>query len=279
MAEVRSFKQKVNDMEFYCELRGSGPAVALIPSGEGDCGSFAKVADSLADEFTVFTLDMRGCSRTGRPPTWDPITPQILASDVAELVKALELAPVSFYGCSSGGQTILSLGADYPDIVRNLMPHEAALLSDAPSSNPDLPDGAEATGFLKATCEMLTEQTGSKDAAMATLLPMFVGDEAAWKDLGPEYHERVGKNGEVWIDLYLEPVSQRAYSAEELQKRPIVFSAGMISPAWLVECNLRTARRCNAEVVWFPPPCMHYPQVSHPDLLADHIRKYTRKYL
>jgi pimeloyl-ACP methyl ester carboxylesterase len=279
MTGVKSFKQKANGVDFYCELRGSGPAVALIPSGEGDCGSFAKVADTLADEFTVFTLDMRGCSRTGRPPTWDPITPEVLAADVAGLVKGLDLAPVSFYGCSSGGQTILALGADYPDIVRNLMPHEAALLRDAPSSNPDLPDGVEATGFLKATCDMLTQQTGSKDAAMAALLPLFAGDEAGWKALGPEFHERIGKNGEVWIDLYLEPVSQRSYSAEELQKRPITFSVGMVSPAWLVECNLRTARRCNAEVVWFPPPCMHYPQVSHPDLLAAHIRKYAKKYL
>ena len=127
---VNSFKQKVNGIDFYCELRGSGPSIVLVPSGEGDCGSFAKVADALADEFTVFTLDMRGCSRTGRPLTWTPMTAKDLASDIAGLIKVLNLTPASIYGCSSGGQAVLSIGVYYPEVARNLMVHEAALQNE-----------------------------------------------------------------------------------------------------------------------------------------------------
>jgi len=58
---------------------------------------------------------------------------------------------------------------------------------------------------------------------------------------------------------------------------PLVFSVGLFSMAWLVEANLQTARRANAEIVWLP--CKHFPQVSIPDLLAEHIRKYTKRYL
>ena len=110
LPEVRSITQKVNGLNFYCEIRGSGPTVALVPSGEGDCGSFARVADMLADEFTVFTLDMRYMSRSERPANLKPITERDLASDVAGLLKAFDLAPASLYGCSSGGQCLLSMG-------------------------------------------------------------------------------------------------------------------------------------------------------------------------
>ena len=38
--KMRRLKQKVNGLEFYCEIRGSGPIIALVPSGDGDCDYF-----------------------------------------------------------------------------------------------------------------------------------------------------------------------------------------------------------------------------------------------
>ena len=110
--EAKTFKQKAHDIEWYCELRGSGPKVVLIPSGEGDCGSFAILADALADDFTVLTFDMPGFSRSSTPPDFDKVTVRMLADQVAGLVTLLNFAPATFYGCSSGGQAVLSLVAD-----------------------------------------------------------------------------------------------------------------------------------------------------------------------
>jgi hypothetical protein len=71
---------------------------------------------------------------------------------------------------------------------------------------------------------------------------------------------------------------QRTYSALELAKMPpVVFSVGLLSPAWLVEANLQVARRGKTEVVWLP--CMHAPDITIPSLLAKHIREYTKKHL
>jgi pimeloyl-ACP methyl ester carboxylesterase len=167
-SKVKSTMLKVNGLNFYCELRGSGPTIALVPSGEGDCGSFAKVADMLADEFTVFTLDMRYMSRSERPAKLGPMTAGELASDVAGLLKALDLAPASVYGCSSGGQCALSMGVDYPEVCRNLMIHEAALVNDAPP-------GAKAE-FYKGI-EMAVKMTGSKNILGGG---SSVGDPQAW---------------------------------------------------------------------------------------------------
>lgn len=269
-SKVKSLKQKVNGLEFYCEVRGSGPTVALVPSGDGDCGYFDTVAEMLSDEFTVFTLDMRYMSRSERPAKLLPMTAGDLASDVAGLLKALNLAPASVWGCSSGGQCVLAMGADYPEVCRNIMVHEAALQNDTPPGV-----GVE---LLAGQMITLVQKTGSKNAAMAALLPNFTGDPEKWAALGSEYHERQFKNGEVWMDCVMGYSDQRVYSTKELANMPpLIFSVGMVSPAWIVYANLETAKRANAEVVWMPG--MHYPQVLCPDLLAKHIRVNTKKHL
>jgi pimeloyl-ACP methyl ester carboxylesterase len=269
-SKMRILKQKVNGLEFYCEIRGSGPTIALVPSGDGDCGYFEKVADTLSGEFTVFTLDMRYCSRSERPAKLSSMTAGDLASDVAGLLKALNLAPASVWGCSSGGQCVLSMGVYYPEVCRNIMVHEAALQNDTP-----LGMGIDE---LKAGLDMMIKATGSKNAAFAAILPMVAGDPNFLSKVDPEYIKRVSSNGEVWMDCILGHADQRSYSAKELMNMPpLVFSVGMKSPGWLVYANIDTAKRANAEVVWFPGT--HMPQVTSPDLLAKHIRVNTKKYL
>lgn len=267
--KVKSLMQKIDGLNFYCEIRGSGPTIALVPSGEGDCGSFARVADMLADEFTVFTLDMRGMSRSEKPADLGPMTAGDLASDVAGLLKALDLAPASVYGCSSGGQCALSMGVEYPEVCRNLMIHEAALTNDGPP---------RAKAEFYKVIEMRVKMTGSKNIFGGAGWGSSVGDPQAWAALGPKYHERLSKNGEVWVDYVLGYADQRTYSKQELSKMPpLVFSIGYNSAAWLAFANLQVASKANAEVVWLP--CLHYPQVTIPDLLAQHIRRHTKKHL
>ena len=61
---VRPFRHQVNGIDWYCEQRGEGPPVVLVPSGEGDCGVFDWVATQLANEFTILTFDTPGFSRS-----------------------------------------------------------------------------------------------------------------------------------------------------------------------------------------------------------------------
>jgi hypothetical protein len=65
---VQSFMHPVEGIDWYCQQQGDGPAVVLVPSGEGDCAPFDPVAARLADQFRVLTFDMPGFSRTGAPP-------------------------------------------------------------------------------------------------------------------------------------------------------------------------------------------------------------------
>jgi hypothetical protein len=38
------FVHKSGGINWYCEQRGKGPHVVLVPSGEGDCAAFEVVA-------------------------------------------------------------------------------------------------------------------------------------------------------------------------------------------------------------------------------------------
>src|SRR4030095_10556908 len=126
--EPKRFRHKVREIEWYCERRGNGPTIVLIPSGEGDCANFATVADALAGEFTVLTFDTPGFSRSSAPS--ESVSALLLAGQIASLVTSLGLAPATFYGCSSGGIAALSLAADHAEVVRNVIVHEAALMRD-----------------------------------------------------------------------------------------------------------------------------------------------------
>jgi pimeloyl-ACP methyl ester carboxylesterase len=179
---VKTFKHNVCDIEWYCEVRGSGPQLVLVPSGEGDCGNFAQVAAALADEFNVLTFDMPGFSRSSWPPNFDQVNAAMLADQVAGLISSLDFGPASFYGCSSGGQVVLSLVADHPETVCHDIMHEAALVQDF--IWPDLM--AEQSAQLNKL-----DRAGIVVACKDWFRNQMNYDGQAWDALGEEYHQRL----------------------------------------------------------------------------------------
>jgi pimeloyl-ACP methyl ester carboxylesterase len=89
----------VNGIDFYCEMRGRGPVLVLVPPGLNDCGLFEQLAQLLSVDFTVLTFDTRGGSRSFDPAPVK-VTPKVLAEDIAGIIEYLNLYPVSLYGCA-----------------------------------------------------------------------------------------------------------------------------------------------------------------------------------
>jgi pimeloyl-ACP methyl ester carboxylesterase len=48
----------------YYEMRGAGPVLVLIAAGSSDAGIFERLANVLANEYTVVSYDRRGNSRS-----------------------------------------------------------------------------------------------------------------------------------------------------------------------------------------------------------------------
>lgn len=260
------FAVKVNDVKFYCETRGQGPTLVFVPDGCNDCQTFDEVSNMLAEEFTVLSFDMRGSVRSTIVGEPKPVTPKMLAGDVAGIIKALKLGPASIYGCSSGGQAVLAVGKYYPEVAKNILIHEAALLSDAP-----IPGTLDDIFNNVLTYQPYCNGFHAGDISM-------VGNFEKWKALGDEFLKRIGENFKFWLRYYYGTVDRDTYSADELANMPnLEFSVGAWSASWIVYANIETAKRGNKPCTWLP--CAHYPQVVCPEVFADYIRKTCKKYL
>jgi pimeloyl-ACP methyl ester carboxylesterase len=250
-------RRQIDSIRWYYELRGRGPTVVLIPSGEGDCGSFEKVAVALSGEFTVLTFDMPGFSRSSDPPDFANYSMNQAASEVAALVRSLALAPATFYGCSSGGQVALSLVADHSNLVRNAVVHEVPL---PPGTRSDLTKLTDPE--IVHTCKDLFRNDLNENAE-------------AWDALGDAFHKRLERNYVTWVRRYVGGSRiLRNFTVDELRRRPVTWTIGGLTPAARFFSNVQRAHAAGIQIGLLM--CRHFPQVSVPDVLADHIRKAGR---
>ncbi|GAT67126.1 alpha/beta hydrolase fold protein [Planomonospora sphaerica] len=119
----------------YYEVRGSGPALLLIPTGNGDAGPYEPLAEALAGRHTVITYDRRGFSRSrADEPVDDARRVDTDAGDAHRLLTRLAGGPAHVMGGSSGAITALHLLARYPRSVRTLVAHEPPLASVLPDA-------------------------------------------------------------------------------------------------------------------------------------------------
>ena len=123
----------------YCERRGQGPLLLLIPGGSGDASGFTMLAEALAGRFTVVSYDRRGFGRSPleRPPD-DAKRLTEDADDAWHLLGALGEGRGLVMGSSSGAIVGLDLVARHPEAVELLVAHEPPLVTLLPDAGEQL---------------------------------------------------------------------------------------------------------------------------------------------
>jgi pimeloyl-ACP methyl ester carboxylesterase len=105
-----------NGLRIGYEERGSGdPPFVFIHGWTCDRTFFAQQAEHFSRNHRVVSLDLRGHGESDKPEGDYPIA--AYASDIAELMKQLDLGKAVIVGHSMGGITALQLAADHPDTV------------------------------------------------------------------------------------------------------------------------------------------------------------------
>jgi pimeloyl-ACP methyl ester carboxylesterase len=256
-----TFMKKTDDgIEWFVRQKGSGPHVVLIPSGEGDCDSFIKTQDSLAQDFTVTTFDMPGMSRSPAPASvFDNLSGEKLAQQLASLMRELSIDRATFYGCSSGGVAAISMAVHHPELTRNIIVHEVPLERVPAADNLGKLDDQAIVG----ACRHLFRN-------------MMVEDAAAWDAMGPEFHARLDGNYPRWVRSYGTMII-RTFTKQELTQRPVQWTVGGLTEAAPFFHNVVIAVEAGLPVGLLP--CRHFPQVTIPDILAGHIKEATAKHL
>lgn len=113
--------------ELRYQLRGEGPLLLLIPGRGGDGARYARLAQRLSGTYAVLTYDRRD--------TGFDMGQQ--ARDAAAVIRAARPGSprAAVFGQGGGGSIAFELAAHLPDVVTELVVHEAptiTLLPDAP---------------------------------------------------------------------------------------------------------------------------------------------------
>jgi pimeloyl-ACP methyl ester carboxylesterase len=124
-AEARSVR--ANGIDIHYLEQGDGEPLLLLHGGmvstnpiwAGVPVAYASHMDALAEHFRVIAPDTRGCGRT--PHTHGPVTFDLLADDVAALIKELGLERPLITGFSDGGIIATVVAIRYPGAVRAIV--------------------------------------------------------------------------------------------------------------------------------------------------------------
>lgn len=123
----------------HYEVRGSGPLLVLVGSPMG-AADFQPLADAMAAERTVVTLDPRGYGASTVDDPGQPATVETRAQDVVAILDDLGADAADVFGSSGGAVTGLAMVTRWPQRVQTLIAHEPPLiemLADAESRRAD----------------------------------------------------------------------------------------------------------------------------------------------
>jgi len=112
-------KVKVNGIELYYEINGSGKPLVLISGLGYPLWQWRKMVPFLAEHSQVITFDNRGVGQSDKPA--GPYTSQMLAADTAGLLDALGIEKAAIMGHSMGGFIAQAMALYYPEKVSGLI--------------------------------------------------------------------------------------------------------------------------------------------------------------
>ena len=110
---------RLNDVNLYYEVHGSGEPVLLIPGLGSDAGTWTTFLPDLNNGYKTILLENRGSARSSKPD--GAYTTQTMAQDSVALLDHLGIERVHLIGKSMGGMIAQVLAARYPERVQSLV--------------------------------------------------------------------------------------------------------------------------------------------------------------
>ncbi len=115
---------QVGDVRLFYTDEGSGPPMVLVHGWTCDGSDWSWQIPAFREQHRVITVDLRGHGRS--EVTEGGYSPEQFAEDVAGLLQEMGTGPVVAMGHSLGGQIVMVLAARHPDLVRAIVPVDAA---------------------------------------------------------------------------------------------------------------------------------------------------------
>lgn len=126
--EVTSDYACVNDLNMYYELHGTGRPLILLHGGVGASEMFGPILPKLAENRQVVAVHLQAHGRTADIDR--PLSFELMADDIAALVKHLGSENADIMGYSLGAGVALQTAIRHPDLVRRLVVISAPVKRD-----------------------------------------------------------------------------------------------------------------------------------------------------
>jgi len=111
----------VNGIDIHYRQTGEGFPVVFVHGYTGNSRNWALTIPALREEFRTISVDLRGHGLSGRLTSEDDYALEVMASDVYELLKALDVSECVLVGHSMGGMVSQLLVLEHPEVVRALV--------------------------------------------------------------------------------------------------------------------------------------------------------------
>src|SRR2546422_6644042 len=119
----------VNGIKLYYEIHGTGQPLILLHGGLGAISMFGPNLPALAEGRKVIAVDLQGHGRTADIDR--PLSPELMADDIAALIKHLKLERPDLMGFSLGGGVALLMAIRHPELVGRLVIVSTPIRRDA----------------------------------------------------------------------------------------------------------------------------------------------------
>lgn len=117
-------QRHVNGVDITYRIKGSGPGLLLLHGHPQTHVIWHKVAEQLAEHFTVVAADLRGYGDSSRPPTDEAhlnYSKREMARDGVELMNALGFEQFSILAHDRGARVAHRLALDHPEAVQRMV--------------------------------------------------------------------------------------------------------------------------------------------------------------
>jgi pimeloyl-ACP methyl ester carboxylesterase len=109
----------VNDLNMYYEIHGSGEPLVMLHGAFGTVDMYGELLPLLAQTRQVIAVELRAHGHSGDIDR--PLRYELMADDIAALIKHLELEHADLFGYSLGGGVALQTVIRHPEMVRKLV--------------------------------------------------------------------------------------------------------------------------------------------------------------
>jgi pimeloyl-ACP methyl ester carboxylesterase len=143
----------LSDGKVYYEMAGEGETLVLCHAGFVDSGMWDDQWAAFTPHYRVIRFDMLGYGKSDKPT--HPVSRR---DELYQLLKYLNVDKAHLLGCSIGGETVIDLALEHPEVVSSLIPVSAApvgfeLQGEPPPNMLDMMTAAQ-QGDLKRASEL-----------------------------------------------------------------------------------------------------------------------------